>query len=324
MKSVTVRKIAAGLGVSIATVSRVLNENPGVHEETRRRVLDALRRNDYRPTWGAKRRVIAILLGENPELDPYQSDMLGALNKAASTSGCRLEIVSLRDLELLNERAIAGAISLLCGYPLERRWARTSALPLVRVNGAGLGNDNVRSVSADGFAASKLCVERLWRAGHRRIGFFSSASAELERGLFTRRYAGFLSEMKRRGVENPERLAAFGGEPTEIKRVLREGCAAGICVNGAYGPKFARTIQKLGLRIPEDFSLISWEYPGVSENLSPAHTACAPDYEGLAREALKTLLAMVEGRDAPKETLLPFKFIERESVAAPHSGTSVE
>ena len=317
MKQANIRDIAKAAGTSPATVSRTLNNSLAVLPETRQRVIKALQKTGYRFGWGCKSRTIGILIGDSPFVDPYQSEMLTELNKVFSEAACRLEIISARDLDLLNERVIAGAIGLLCSFSLEKRWAAQTALPLVRINGPGLKNSNVRSVGGDGYAAAKLCIERLWRAGHRRIAFLSDLSPRGEMNLFTRRYKGFLDELRKRGIPSPELYAALEGSRDGIKRVLEAGCTAGICVNGAYGPKAAKTLLQLGRRIPEDFSLISWEYPGISEFMSPAHTTCAPDYREMARQAFSLLMDMIEGKDCPEQRLVPFKMIERESVAAP-------
>ena len=76
----------------------------------------------------------------------------------------------------------------------------------------------------------------------------------------------------------------------------------------------ARNLQKAGVRIPEDFSLLAMEYPSVSENLVPSHTTLAQNFKRLASEAVNLLEKIMNHSPGLKDIDIPYTLIERESV----------
>ncbi len=318
MEKVNIHQVAEAAGTSTCTVSKVMNNQSGISDETRRRVINAANRLGYRSVTGGNR-TIAVIVG-NGRMDAYQTEVVNALLPIFSAGGYHLEIVLEEDMDILNERAVAGAIAPLGRLQLVRHWQAFSALPMVSINGPGLPHAGIYSVSADTSSAIQLATERLWRSGHRKIGFISPTQREYEERMFTRRYPAYCDEMRRRGIPNPERLATFAQDDAikpGISRLLDCGCTAAICVDGTFGIVAAKTLRELGRRIPEDFSLISWESPRISEYLSVPQTTCEIDYSGIAVKTFEILDASIRGRKVLEGALLPFRLIERESVGAP-------
>ncbi len=319
MNKVNIHQVAEAAETSICTVSKVMNNQPGISEKTRRQVIEAAKALGYRSAAGGSR-TIAVIVG-NRRMDAYQTEVMNALLPVFSTGGYHLEILLEKDLDILTERAIAGAIAPLGSLWLIRRWQAFSALPMVSINGPGMPSAGIHSVSADSVSAIQLATERLWRSGHRKIGFISPASRLSEEKLFTRRYPAYCDEMKKRGILNPEQFAAFdrdGGIKNGIGKLLDSGCTAAICVDGTFGIVAAKILKELGRNIPEDFSLVSWESPRISEYLSVPQTTCEIDYSGIAVKTFKVLDALIRRRKVPENSLVPFRLIERESVTIPH------
>lgn len=318
VKKVTVRMIGAAVGVSHSTVSRVLNNDVRVHPETRDRVLAAVRRMGYRIEAGNGRRTVALILGNN-RMTGYVSSMLERLLCALRQRGFRAELVNVGDVELLESRAIAGAIAISLEEGLNERWSELQYLPLVRLNSPGCRRDNIYSVRSDGGAGMKLAVEFLARHGHRRIAFLSDEERRHELELFSGRCRGFCDAMRSASEKEPEALSFFRDRPAPaFRRLLEAGVTAAVCVGELHGATVSRRLHEEGLRVPDDFSLLSLELPLVSENLTPPHTTLSQDFDGLAKRAVGLVECLIERRPAA-DVSIPYQLIERGSVRAlPH------
>lgn len=261
MKKVTMRMIGAAIGVSHSTVSRVLNNDPRVHPETRELVLETMRRMGYRMEPGNGRRTVALILGNN-RMTGYVSSVLEKLLVALRRRGMRAELVNVGDVELLGSRAIVGAIALALEAELNDRWSELQNLPLVRLNSPGCHRDNIYSVRSDGGAGMKLAVNYLLRHGHRRIAFLSDEEYRHEPELFSGRFRGFCEAMRAAGEREPERFSFFRDRPDPgFRNLLECGVTAAVCVGELHGAIVARRIHEERLRVPEEFSLLSLEMP---------------------------------------------------------------
>lgn len=317
VKKVTVRMIGAAVGVSHSTVSRVLNNDPRVHPETRDLVLKTMRQMGYRIETGNGRRTVALILGNN-RMTGYVSSVLEKLLFALRQRGMRAELVNSGDVELLGSRAIVGAIALALEAELNERWSKLQNLPLVRLNSPGCHRDTIYSVRSDGDAGMKLAVNFLLRHGHRRIAFLSDEEYRHEPELFSGRFHGFCEAMRAAGEREPERFSFFRDYPAPgFRNLLDLGVTAAICVGELHGAIVARKIHEEGLRVPEEFSLLSLEMPRISENLTPPHTTLSQDFEALAEQAVCLLEALIDHRVA-SDVSIPYRLIERRSVSFMH------
>ena len=313
MKKVTVRMVGKAAGVSHSTVSRVLNSDPRVHPVTRDRVLAAAREMGYLIECGNGRRTVALILGSN-RIAGYISSALAAMLSELRECGYRAELVNAADIELLGSRAVTGAIAIALDDRLNERWSELPNLPLVRLNAASSHRDNIYSVNSDGLSGMKLAVDFLIGHGHRRIAFLSEERFDRELVLPAGRYRGFCTAMRAAGVVEPEAFCYFSDRPRPVGRAWRDtGITAGICVGELHGAVAARQLYEEGIRIPEEFSLLSLEHPSVSENLIPPHTTLSQDFPELARRAV-ALLDNLIGHRAATDIMVPYRLVVRRSV----------
>lgn len=315
MKKITVRMVGAAAGVSHATVSRVLNNDPRVHPSTRVQVIEAARRLGYPLTPADGRRTIALIIFEI-YLSGYLGTLLSFLLDEISQRGYRAELISSRDLELLNSRAITGAISVSINDNLNEFWKEFSHIPLVRLNRPSCHRENIYSVNSDGIAGMELAVDYLFRHGHRRIGFLSDVSRAVEGAYTSHRYEGFCDAMRRRGVNDPEEFTFFRdqGSFPDLRQWADRGVTVLIAAGESNGLAFAQQLNSLHIRVPEEISILSMEFPGISERLLPPHTTLSQDFRGLAREAVTLLDLLVEHKPVAGDIRVPYLLIERGSV----------
>ncbi len=308
--------IAEAVGVSHATVSRVLNDDPRVHPETRQRVIETARRMGYRLEPGSGRKTIALICSTG--LGSYISSVLTPLLKEISRRGLRTELILEEDIELLNSRAVAGAIAVTLGNRLNEVWGEIANLPLVRLNRPSLHHENIYSVHSDGIGGMRLAVDCLHAKGHRRIAWFSDVRHETEMILTSHRYDGFIVAMRRIGVENPENDCYFNVLHTlpDIRALVADGVTAVIACGEMNGIMLASELSRRAVRVPEELSILSMEYPTISPRLIPPQTTLSQDFDGLARAALQLLERLIAREPVAEDVYVPYFLIERESVRA--------
>ncbi len=321
MKKVTVRMVAQAAQVSHATVSRVLNNDPHVHPATRTRVIRCAQQLGYQLEPGNGRRIIALVLPwpSGGDLRGYGGPLLAHLRAEISERGYRTELIGNSDIEILNDRVISGAISLSLDRHLPTNWAKQCNLPLVLVNLAGDHLNNIYTVRSDGEQGVELAIDYLWKHGHRRIAYLTDLDENNEKQLCSRRYPAFRRSMAVRGEPNPPEFfmpADWTEKGSALQLLQASRVTALLCVGEPAGITLARRLQKLGVRIPEDFSLVAMEYPSVSANLVPAHTTLAQNFGRLACEAMNLLEKIMNHQPGIDDVNIPYSLIERESVRA--------
>lgn len=329
MKQINGRDVARAAGCSQATVSRVMKSDPRIGNDTRKRVLEIARQLGYdmrtaSGCWG-----VGVITGFNPaDVNGYYANILAAVSREIFRRGLRLELIWKQALRESCIRSFRGIIDLY--QTPHSELVSCFQMPVVRINGDARLLDNIWSVNSDSAAGMKAAVHHLLENGHRDIRFISLEGVRSEQMKTTRRWQGFLGAMRAAGIENPEKQAIFFDwqQNTNQKRLecairnaLAEGCTALICVNALHTLKVNAALHSLHLRIPEDVSVIDWEYDGVSEYLDPPRTTVVTDYPKLAAVAMDLLTDILEGRRTPKNRLVQSKLLIRKSTSG-RSGCS--
>lgn len=324
MKKVTSRMVAAHAGVSQSTVSKAINNNPEIPLETRRRVIRAGRELGYPLIPRHGQRTIAIVVPSFTGFEGYVGGMLSTLTRELYRRGMRQELIPGDDLALLDERCIDGGISIDWRPELGPLWGALLPSPLVRINSRSDHAANCYSIVFDGEQAVSDLVARLWKLGHRRIGFFFMDSRAHEDANVSQRLAGFLSAVERRGVPRGLDFCEFDclyRTPEELAEILarwrKAGVTALIGANEIGNALMYRAAALLNLRIPQDLSVVGWEFAYVSQFLNPPLSTLALDRKTICREVVDLLERLLRKEPVAEDLHLPFHYIGRESVAPP-------
>jgi DNA-binding LacI/PurR family transcriptional regulator len=330
---VSLKDIAKRAGVSLATVSNVVNGYRPVGEATRAKVQQAIDELGYAPNLSARHLrsgrtgIIALAI---PELDnPYFAELAGAAISEARNQGYTLLLdytYGDRDLELQltngsREQIIDGLI--FSPVQVERAdiLARTSSTPLVLI-GESVYDVPCDHIAIDNVAASHVAMQHLVSLDRSRIAFVG-AHPDRNRQPAHLRLRGYMEALAAAGLPFEAELVAtaaqFGrGDGRDAMRSLlqlAEPPDAVFAYNDLIAIGAMRAIIEAGLRIPEDIAVIGFDNIEDGRFSNPTLTTISPDKDRIGRLAVRSLIARVEGRqhNQPFEVQPPFRLITRES-----------
>ena len=304
-------EIAEAAGVSISTVSRVLNRRAGVNEETRRRVLKVLAEKPYSPRGlGALQRtgVLGLLLPElsNPVFPAFAEALeTRAAARGYSTVLCNTRSASIREEEyvrMLLARGVEGMVFVSPEATDVRashdhyRQLKAEGVRMVFVNG-GMPSLDVPDVGVDEQAAGYLATRHLVELGHRRIGFVSGPTRSLPARL---KATGWAVALEEAGFPHPPDLvvhAPYGpaGGAAAMGRLL-DGPAptAVICSSDMMALGTISEARRRGLAVPEELSVVGFDDIPHAAYCTPALTTLAQPIAEIAQVAVDGLLADME------------------------------
>jgi DNA-binding LacI/PurR family transcriptional regulator len=311
-------EVAKKVGVSEATVSRVLNGKPGVSEATRQAVLTALDVLGYeRPTQlrGERARLVGLVLPElqNP-IFPALADVVGsALAQQGFTPvlcTCTGGVAEPDYVELLLAQQVSGVV--FAGgshaeedsnhehhYELVRR-----KLPVVLVN-ASIDLD-YPVVSCDDAVAVEQAFGHLIALGHQRIGMVLGPRDHIPS---RRKLASFEQCVRRAGLELDEHTVGHtmfsieGGQAVGT-RMIQHGVTGLICASDLLALGVIRAVRRLGLRTPDDVSVIGYDDSALMTCTDPPLTTVRQPIEAMGRAAVDLLASLIAGSEVAKEELL--------------------
>ena len=315
-----IQDIAREAGVSTATVSRVFGNHPNVRKDVRDKVLALARQHGYHPRLSAKRRNVVLITPSriaNP-IQSYTEMALSEMVRELTAHGYRVEIVPEDNLDFLDGIQFCGAVALLLEGTLAKSWESRFDAPLVMVNIESNKNTgaNVISVGSDEGQGMELAIGHLAGQGHVRIGAMLFGSPENERNILRRK--GIFAALAKRRLPVDEAIARIANENDYVEvvgKLLREDITALLCTGEKCGIMAAYAIALFGRRIPEELSLVAYELAMTSRYCVPAQTTITQDYATLSAAAVAAIDARLAGHPFPRRTDIPYKLIERDSVA---------
>ncbi|MDT0163951.1 LacI family DNA-binding transcriptional regulator [Actinotalea sp. AC32] len=341
-RRVTIKQVAAEAGVSITTVSHVLNDVPGVraHPATRERVKEAAARLGYVPNRLAQslrtqRSNTIGLIGDEIATTPFAGKLiLGAQDVALEKEAVVLVVstgyqrdVENREIEELLRRQVDGILYASMFHRRVELPPQLASVPTVLVN-AQCTTPGVPWVVPDEVAGGRDAAEVLLAAGHRRLGFINNID---DIPAAAGRLEGFIGRLAEDGVaaDDVAVVAAEtdppGGYAAAMDLLGRDRRPTAIfCFNDRLAMGAYRAAAELGLRIPEDLSVVGFdnqEY--VADGIHPGLTTIELPHFDMGVWAAEQLFNQIDGGsgDAPSERLRG-PVVHRGSVAPPNDAPS--
>lgn len=328
----TIIDVAREAGVSFKTVSRVLNGETNVREETRVKVLEAVRTLNYRTNHHARnlraqQSHIICLFYSDPSRNYLGEVQLGALQQCQAegynliTEDCGGNHASL--LALRAETRLAGAI---LTPPLSDdqeliQELKMRDVPFVRISPAELLDDGL-SVSMDDTAAAKDMMAYLIGLGHRRIGFIKGASHHAQAA---RRFAGYQEALKEAGLALEPELVREGDFLFDSGLSGAEGLLAAkipptaiFASNDDMAAGVLAAAYRKRISVPAQLSVVGFDDTSLASTISPSLTTVYQPSRELAAEAVRMLLRDGNAApDLPQQIQLDYRLVLRESTAPP-------
>jgi LacI family transcriptional regulator, repressor for deo operon, udp, cdd, tsx, nupC, and nupG len=328
--------IAAQAGVSQATVSRVLNDRPGVSAEARQAVLTALDVLGYeRPARLRKRS--AGLVGlvvpelENPIFPAFAQVIESVLNQEGYTPVLCTQtaggVTEDEYVEMLLDRQVNGIV-FVSGLHADttadpERYHKLIArqLPIVMINGHVAGVE-APFISCDDRIAGELAVSHLAALGHRRIGLITGPKRF---SPVQRKVSGFRSAMSRLfDIGEPElnslvslSLFTVEGGAAGAGRLLDQGVTGIACGSDLMALGAIREARTRGLRVPGDVSVVGYDDSPLMAFTDPPLTTMRQPVSAMAVAAVRALIDEINGHAAPhSEYLFRPELVVRGSTAA--------
>jgi LacI family transcriptional regulator len=340
---VTLRQVADKARVSVKTVSRVVNREAAVAQETRDAVMRVVDDLGYVPNAAARsmRTSVSNVIGLLTDVivtTPYAFDIIGGAEAVLREDGRIMLIgntggIPEREAEywrMFRGFKAAGAVYATMFHHAVNLDDREFGSPVVLVNCFQQGRKRA-SVLPDDLRGGETQAAHLIAMGHRRIGCVSlnpiipAAKLRLEGIRATLRGAGLSlpAELVRPGVEGAlgaEQLVAYEAARTILVRKNRP--TAIICGHDQMALQVLTAALELGLRIPEDLSIIGFDDQRlITEALRPGLTTVALPHLELGRTGSRLLLRVLDGDAAIDERILvACPLIERGSCAPPAGG----
>ena len=331
---VSLKDVASVAGVSIKTVSNVVNDYPFVSEHTRTRVQAVIDELGYRPNFSARRLrngrsgLVALSL---PELTPYFAELAEHVVAAAERRGFTV-LIDRTGGERQHERLVAGGIrdNLTDGTiasPLSMTAEDVAKLrgnhPIVLL-GERLSHVDADHVAIDSVAAARDAVNHLIEGGRRAIAAIGTARRPA--GTVALRQRGYEQALRAAGLSRDRALYGdvelFHREPgyLAMHELLRRrpGLDGVFCFNDLLAFGALRALAEAGRRVPDDVAVVGFDDVQECRYTNPPLTSVSPDKRGIAEQAMELLVQRMHGTapEQPQEVFPDYQLVVRQSSVA--------
>ncbi|GGG68981.1 LacI family DNA-binding transcriptional regulator [Paenibacillus radicis (ex Gao et al. 2016)] len=331
--AVNIKDVAEKAGVSISTVSRVLNNGKYVKQEVRLAVQQAIKDLNFVPNSIArslvrkKTNLIGVIASDIST--SFFSSTLSYIEEAASQNRYNILVGNIKDnldkelkyLHVFKEMQVDGIIVMheKMNKHIER-FLQTLTTPTVFCSAKPRTTVDCPSVNIDDMQASYDTVKHLIALGHRRIAFIGGDTKEISTGR--NRYDGYLKALVESGISvNPE-WVRFGNfkmkDGYEIMQSFLQGeylPTVVFAVSDDMAVGALNCIVDHGLKVPDDISVVGFDDSSITETVRPKLTSLHQPIQQIGQMSVDILIKMIEGNSpGVKEVVLSHKLVERDSL----------
>lgn len=332
---ITIKDIAKATGYGMATVSKALNDYADISSKTKKIIKDKAKEMNYIPNNMGRTLVtkqsftVGVIFEEATDYGiahPFFSEVLARIKKILEYSNYDILLIGknvgeyVRSyLEHCIQKGVDGIII------VSKIWDKNnyeqlvnSTIPMVFID---YDEINKNCVYTDNFTSIYDAVKYLYNKGHRDIAYLGG---ELDQIVGKERYEGYCKAVEELNLTiypswnlYAEKYSFDGAYRAVDKLLSSKGhiptsivCSGDVMAIGAM-----KAIQKAGLKVPDDISIIGFDNIRMSALISPALTTIAQNFEQLAVNACDLLLNQMKNHDvATKKIIIPSNLIERETV----------
>jgi LacI family transcriptional regulator len=332
--SPTIKDVAREAGVSITTVSRVLNEYADVNPKTRAKVLKVIEKLGYKPNTVARSLVmnrtktlglVVSELSRSRNAYHFMFDVLCGINDRTQELGYDLVLYSTSPMaqkktpymDFVRQRRVDGVV--MMGIRLDDPYTQEvveSPVPSILID-VPIVSQTCSYVTTDNIAGARLAVNHLLALGHRRIGFVNGYA---HAAVSQERLRGYQTALAQAGIEFDPELVYYGDfEPEDGAvgiRKLREKFPdlTAVCfASDLMAIGGLRYLQEQGTPAPHSLSIVGFDDIDLASLVQPAVTTVRQDRYEMGRSAVETLVRMLEGQEKGRGIVLSPELIVRET-----------
>lgn len=324
----SINAVAQLAGVSIATVSRVLNNSKPVNADTRRRVEAAVAQLGYRINAAGRNLAKAqshLLMVLVPDFaNPFYAQILQGAESVTRPAGYKLLLTDATTsdaalqtaVDALYNRLVDGVINLTHLDDSPEQLAELSDMPWVNCSEFA-PDSGLPYVSIDHRQAAIDAVQFLLNRGHRRIGLISADETYRWAQL---RHEGYAMAIERAGLTTDPQLVrvatsldyAAGAQAVGGLLALLEPPTALFAVSDTLAIGAIKALRRAGKKVPDDIAVVGFDDLPLSAVFEPALTSVAQPMRELGARAAEILLARLAG-ERPASRILPHQLVVRDS-----------
>ncbi|MBD8496833.1 catabolite control protein A [Paenibacillus arenosi] len=331
--TVTIYDVAREAGVSMATVSRVVNNNPNVKPQTRKKVYEAIERLGYRPNAVArglaskKTTTVGVVI---PDIsNSIFAEIARGIEDIANMYHyniilCNADKKKEKEIRVINtllEKQVDGLLFMGGVITEDHIQAfRTASVPIV-LCATRDENGIMPSVDIDHEAAAFDAVNTLIRHGHREIAMISGTLQDPANGYA--RFQGYKRALERAGIDYKEDMVRIGNyryesgvEAMQYFLGLKKRPTAIFSATDEMAIGAIHSIQDAGLKVPDDFSIISVDNIRMASMVRPQLTTVAQPMYDIGAVAMRLLTKLMKKENVEQsQVILQHEIIHRLSIS---------
>ena len=330
---VNIKEIAKMAGVSISSVSRVINKRAGVNIENRKKIERIIKETAYRPNLLArellqkKTNIIGIIL---PAIHSYYAERIAGLTDVCYANKYGVMIASSREnmkeeinnFNLFYEKQVDGIVFFVSSITPEHEKLLkdiSKKIPVIMVGHEITGLD-IPAVIQDNYQGGRKAVEFLIENGHSKIGIICGPT---ENFSAQQRFSAYLDVMKEHNLKPPKEYISQGTftlpsgyiAMKEILEKSEEIPTAIFAINDMMAMGAVKAILEKGYRVPGDISIVGFDNVVLAEYFNPALTTIHQNHYEIGKQAGELLMEYLRNKEVPvKRLILEQRLIERDSV----------
>lgn len=324
----SIQKIAKLAGVSVATVSRVLNNSDTVKDKNRDKVLEAIKASNYQPNLLARQlrtaRSSMVLVLVSDISNPFCAEIVKGIEEKAEQNGYRILLCnsgsdinrSRSSLQLLAGKMVDGVITMDAFTTLTELTQLIGNMPWVQCAEYADAGD-ISCVGIDDVHASRQLVAHLVASGRKRIALINH---DLSYKYAQLRQQGYQQELEQRGLSWQAVSYASDLSYNAGKRAMEALLNADtqpdavFAVSDTLAAGAMAAIQAAGHQVPQDIAVAGFDGSELAEMISPPLTTIAQPSRDIGRTAFSLLLQKIDDPQSPTErVMMDWRLIVRDS-----------
>lgn len=338
METITIKDIAKMCGVGISTVSRAINNHPDINEETKLKIMQIIKENNYIPNNSARNlkrsdsRTIAVLI--KGISNPFFNSMIKIFESEIQKKKYSFVLHRVEEqedeidvaVELVKEKKLRGIVFLGGHFTHTAGKLEQVAVPFVLSTigvTENIANQNYASVAVDDFKESYKMVDYLCKNGHRKIAIISASMEDVSIGKL--RLEGYKKALSDNNIAFNPNLIRFMRDDIEsytmkngylvTKELLdsKEEFTALYAISDSLAIGACRAITEAGKKIPGDYSVAGYDGLDMSFYYNPSITTIRQPVEEMAYESIHMLFDLIHKKITPSSKLFKAELIVGES-----------